>query len=460
MREEAAHELHPRLRKDEPLGDGAGVFGENGRASLHGDQHLGFAVFGGVKDGGREPGHGHLVGLHGPAHEVGEAVQAERAQDLLGQRSDLLVQVIVREHQPQPLHGQIVSAAAIAQELAPTSGLLHRAFLAPMHRRAGARDDRDPVLIAKRGGHPGIAIAPQRELRVRPRLLQQPEQPRAIFFRAASRQKRAHMRDLPRQHRKKEREGVIADQPQIGEPGSTPWLSTARSASPESSTHSVLVPPRFDSEDAIHRGNIARNWANSQLRIAAGRGGVRSRCLDNLLARPATPRRIAPEWLRTCHASGAMPNLAFGLPKKKAEQFCNLLLTHPFFLHKRCNERINSCVGAGTPSGLLSLVLFLGFMWMLASLRGAAATSGTGSSDSGDVITTTSPSSTSGQGNIAGRLSTIPGLPPNLSSVAKALDNAASDPRAAKIFSVLNNDNLGKLVSDVDHINPDKLTSA
>jgi outer membrane autotransporter protein len=109
------------------------------------------------------------------------------------------------------------------------------------------------------------------------------------------------------------------------------------------------------------------------------------------------------------------------------------------------------------------LVLFLGFIWMVASLRGTAAQSANGSNDSNEVSSTPAPSRkatpTPTPAPIANRLNAINGISPNLISVAKGLDSAAQDPRAAKIFSVLNADSLGKLQTDVDHINPDKLAS-
>jgi len=63
------------------------------------------------------------------------------------------------------------------------------------------------------------------------------------------------------------------------------------------------------------------------------------------------------------------------------------------------------------------------------------------------------------QGNLVSALSGVPGISGNLLSVAKGLDAAANDPRAAKIFAVLNSDNLNQLVKDVQHINPEQMTA-
>jgi len=63
------------------------------------------------------------------------------------------------------------------------------------------------------------------------------------------------------------------------------------------------------------------------------------------------------------------------------------------------------------------------------------------------------------QGSIFGALKGLGGIPLNYLSIAKALDSAANDPRAAKLFAILNSDTINQLVKDVEHIDPDKLTS-
>jgi autotransporter-associated beta strand protein len=63
------------------------------------------------------------------------------------------------------------------------------------------------------------------------------------------------------------------------------------------------------------------------------------------------------------------------------------------------------------------------------------------------------------QTNLVNTLSAIAGISPNYLALAKGLDAAANDPRAAKIFNVLNSDSLNQLIKDVGHIDPDKLTS-
>jgi autotransporter-associated beta strand protein len=63
------------------------------------------------------------------------------------------------------------------------------------------------------------------------------------------------------------------------------------------------------------------------------------------------------------------------------------------------------------------------------------------------------------QGNLFNTLKGVSGISGNLLAVARGLDSAANDPRAARIFAILNSDNLSQLVKDVEHIDPDKLTS-
>ena len=63
------------------------------------------------------------------------------------------------------------------------------------------------------------------------------------------------------------------------------------------------------------------------------------------------------------------------------------------------------------------------------------------------------------QGSLFNTLRGLRGVSSNLLSIANALDAAANDPRAAKIFAILNADNLNRLIKDVQHISPDQLTS-
>jgi len=67
--------------------------------------------------------------------------------------------------------------------------------------------------------------------------------------------------------------------------------------------------------------------------------------------------------------------------------------------------------------------------------------------------------SNSSQNYLTNTLKTLGGIPANYLSVASGLNSAANDPRAGKIFSILNSDTVGQLVRDVGRIDPDKLTS-
>ena len=63
------------------------------------------------------------------------------------------------------------------------------------------------------------------------------------------------------------------------------------------------------------------------------------------------------------------------------------------------------------------------------------------------------------QGALVTTLKGLSGISSNLLALSSALDSAANDPRAARIFAVLDADNLTQLVKDVQHINPEQLTS-
>ena len=82
VREKSAEHPHFRLVHREPMRDRAREFREDPRAILHGGEHFRLPVFRGCKNDGRQFGDRHFVGVGGPAHQLAELIQRERAQDL------------------------------------------------------------------------------------------------------------------------------------------------------------------------------------------------------------------------------------------------------------------------------------------------------------------------------------------------------------------------------------------
>jgi outer membrane autotransporter protein len=119
-------------------------------------------------------------------------------------------------------------------------------------------------------------------------------------------------------------------------------------------------------------------------------------------------------------------------------------------------------------------VVLLGSIWMFASFVRTTAEGANGSNDVSTPASTPPPTPTPAPAtpvpatprptptptpSVAKVLMAIPGISRNLLAVGAGLDRAATDPRATKIFAILNSDKPSQLVRDVDHINPDKLTS-
>jgi uncharacterized protein with beta-barrel porin domain len=63
------------------------------------------------------------------------------------------------------------------------------------------------------------------------------------------------------------------------------------------------------------------------------------------------------------------------------------------------------------------------------------------------------------QGSVLAALNGVSGISPNLLAVAIGIEAAAGDPRAARLFSVLDADNLNQLIKDIQHISPDTVTA-
>ena len=128
-----------------------------------------------------------------------------------------------------------------------------------MHRRAGAGDHGDAVLLAESHGHGGIAIAAHGDLRVRPGLGHEAAQARAIRLGGAAGEVGADVGDVPAAGRRKGcRSACVRDQLEVRGGQFTFALDDWRQFTLAGSKDPLgLGAAAFDSEHALCFGDIS-----------------------------------------------------------------------------------------------------------------------------------------------------------------------------------------------------------
>ena len=104
-----------------------------------------------------ELGDGELICILGPDDEVVEGVESELAQESLGEREGAVFDIEHAKAVAKSVDGDVESAAAVAQELAPAAGILDAAVAAAVDSGTGSGNDDDAVAVAKGGGVAGLS---------------------------------------------------------------------------------------------------------------------------------------------------------------------------------------------------------------------------------------------------------------------------------------------------------------
>jgi hypothetical protein len=115
---------------------------------------------------------------------------------------------------PQALHREMVSAATIAEQLAPSASLFDATILSSMHGCASASDDRDAITILKARRHCRISIAANCNVRRGPALRDQSPEPPLILRSGAAGEEGSDVCRI-RHHSKEPQERLVTDQFEI-----------------------------------------------------------------------------------------------------------------------------------------------------------------------------------------------------------------------------------------------------
>ncbi len=194
-----------------------------------------------LKDNRRQPGHGHLVRIGRPGHEVLEAIEREGPQDALAQHVRCPAQVVIGKHVPQRRHRELVAAARIPEQMPPAACLVDPPPASPRDRRARPGDHRDAIAFPKCRREARLAVAAHCHDRGGPDPLDQRLEPLAVRGVGATGQEDAHVRGLRRQHAQEIEQILIPDEAQIRgrERAHAQLAPVLRPAAPIP----VLVPP-------------------------------------------------------------------------------------------------------------------------------------------------------------------------------------------------------------------------
>src|SRR5260370_22843897 len=114
---------------------------------------------GSSKNSWREHRDLHFVGGLRPANEFIEIVERKRVQDFRSELHFAMMQIVLAQDEAQRLNREKITAAGIAENVAPAAGILDFVAAAPGHRGAASCTDHDSVAMFEGSRKPGFPIA-------------------------------------------------------------------------------------------------------------------------------------------------------------------------------------------------------------------------------------------------------------------------------------------------------------
>ena len=165
---EATHQHDLWRQQVQAVGDSLCVLAKNARAVFDDLHRPCIATSCRFKYYRREHCDFHFIRRLHPANQLIEVVQRERVQNF---RSDLqfrTMQIVFAQNQAECLDGKKISAAGVAQNMAPSAGSLGAVAAPASHRRSATRVNDNTVAVIERCGQTGITIAAGDDFRIRP----------------------------------------------------------------------------------------------------------------------------------------------------------------------------------------------------------------------------------------------------------------------------------------------------
>ena len=131
----------------EPGRDCLCVLAQNLGALLDNLHYTRIAASGSFKNNWREHRDLHFIGGLRPANEFIEIVERKRVQDFTSELHFAMMQIVLAQDEAQRLNREKITAASIAENVAPAAGFFDFVAAAPGHRGAASCTSHDPVAM-------------------------------------------------------------------------------------------------------------------------------------------------------------------------------------------------------------------------------------------------------------------------------------------------------------------------
>ena len=149
---EPAEQNYFRRERMQPGRDGFGVFAKNARAFFDDFHDARISTGSRFKHDRRQHRDFHFVGGLGPAHELIEIVQRQRAQNLRGKLDFATVQIVFAQNQAERLQAEKITATGVAQNVPPTTGIFDPFVPTTGNGRAASGVHNNSVAVTKGRG--------------------------------------------------------------------------------------------------------------------------------------------------------------------------------------------------------------------------------------------------------------------------------------------------------------------
>src|SRR5204863_5874841 len=116
------------------------------------------AVCGRFKNNRSERGDFHLVRVLRPAHEIVATVERERAENGGGKLAFAAMQIVFAQNESERLHGKKITAARVAEDMAPPAGFSACTSRPAVTPCPGPGFHHNPAPPATPGGRPGFTV--------------------------------------------------------------------------------------------------------------------------------------------------------------------------------------------------------------------------------------------------------------------------------------------------------------
>ena len=149
---ESAEQNYFGRERMQPGRDRFGVFAKNPRAFFDDFHDTRISAGSRFKHDRRQHRDFHFVGDLGPAHQLVQIVQRQRAQNLGGKLDFATVQIVFAQNQAERLQAEKITATGVAQNVSPTTGIFDPLVPTTGNGRAASGVYNNSIAVTERRG--------------------------------------------------------------------------------------------------------------------------------------------------------------------------------------------------------------------------------------------------------------------------------------------------------------------